>query len=166
VSLSLGRLAAPEILPQRHRKQLSRRTEGRKTVSAQAVATSKERDQRVNIPKDNWLGFVGDVVKFSGEVTFRTSLRIDGHFSGQVISPNGTLVVSTGANLSDAVINVAVAKINGIVEGQVNASEVVLGRTAKVTGDVSAESFIVEDGALFNGRCRKVAVASGRARVT
>jgi cytoskeletal protein CcmA (bactofilin family) len=131
-------------------------------VSAQAVATTRERDQRVNIPKDNWLGFVGDVIKFSGEVTFRTSLRIDGNFSGQVISPNGTLVVSTGAIISEAVINVAVAKINGAVEGQVNAGEVVLGRTAKVTGDVSAESLIIEDGALLNGRCRKVSVTQGR----
>ena len=131
-------------------------------MSAQAVATTKEPDQRVNIPKDNWLGFVGDVVKFSGEVTFKSSLRIDGNFSGQVSSPHGTLVVSTGANLREAVINVAVAKINGAVEGQVNASEVVLGRTAKVTGDVSAESLIVEDGALLNGRCRKVAAAKGR----
>jgi cytoskeletal protein CcmA (bactofilin family) len=132
-------------------------------VSAQAVATTRERDQRVNIPKDNWLGFVGDVVKFSGEVTFKTSLRIDGNFCGQVNSRNGTLVVSTGANISEAVINVAVAKINGCVEGQVNAAEVVLGRTANVTGDVSAQSLIIEDGALFNGRCRKVAVATGRA---
>jgi cytoskeletal protein CcmA (bactofilin family) len=135
-------------------------------VSAQAVATTKEREQRVNIPKDNWLGFVGDVVKFSGEVTFKTSLRIDGNFSGKVNSPNGTLVISTGANLSEAVINVAVAKINGAVEGEVNAAEVVLGRTAKLTGDVSAQSLIIEDGALFNGRCRKVAVAADRARVT
>ena len=125
-------------------------------MSAQAVATTRERDQRVNLPKDNWLGFVGDVIRFSGEVTFKTSLRIDGNFSGQVSSPHGTLVVSTGANLSDAVINVAVAKINGAVEGEVNAAEVVLGRTAKVTGDVSAQSLIVEDGALLNGRCRKV----------
>jgi len=129
-------------------------------VSAQAVATTKEREQRVNIPKDNWLGFVGDVVKFSGEVTFKTSLRIDGNFSGKVNSPNGTLVISTGANLSEAVINVAVAKINGAVEGEVNAAEVVLGRTAKLTGDVSAQSLIIEDGALFNGRCRKVAAAN------
>jgi len=135
-------------------------------VSAQAVATTKEREQRVNIPKDNWLGFVGDVVKFSGEVTFKTSLRIDGNFSGKVNSPNGTLVISTGANLSEAVINVAVAKINGAVEGEVNAAEVVLGRTAKLTGDVSAQSLIIEDGALFNGRCRKVAVAADGARVT
>ena len=129
-------------------------------MSAQAVATTKERDQRVNIPKDNWLGFVGDVIKFSGEVTFKTSLRIDGNFSGQVNSTSGTLVVSTGANLSEAVINVAVAKINGAVEGQVNANEVVLGRTAQVTGDVSAESLIVEAGALLNGRCRKVSAAN------
>jgi cytoskeletal protein CcmA (bactofilin family) len=135
-------------------------------VSAQAVAITKEREQRVNIPKDNWLGFVGDVVKFSGEVTFKTSLRIDGNFSGQVNSPNGTLVVSTGANISEAVINVAVAKINGAVEGQVNASEVVLGRTAKLTGDVSAHSLIIEDGALFNGRCRKVAAVTDRGRPT
>ena len=135
-------------------------------MSAQAVATTREREQRVNIPKDNWLGFVGDVVKFSGEVTFKTSLRIDGNFSGKVNSPNGTLVISTGANLSEAVINVAVAKINGAVEGEVNAAEVVLGRTAKLTGDVSAQSLIIEDGALFNGRCRKVAVAADRARVT
>ena len=131
-------------------------------MSAQAVATTKERDQRVNIPKDNWLGFVGDVVKFTGEVTFKSSLRIDGNFSGQVSSLNGTLVVSTGASLREAVINVAVAKINGAVEGQVNAGEVVLGRTAKVTGDVSAESLIVEDGALLNGRCRKVAAQKAR----
>ena len=129
-------------------------------MSAQAVATTREREQRVNIPKDNWLGFVGDVVKFSGEVTFKTSLRIDGNFSGKVNSPNGTLVISTGANLSEAVINVAVAKINGAVEGEVNAAEVVLGRTAKLTGDVSAQSLIIEDGALFNGRCRKVAAAN------
>jgi len=135
-------------------------------VSAQAVATTREREQRVNVPKDNWLGFVGDVVKFSGEVTFKTSLRIDGNFSGKVNSPNGTLVISTGANLSEAVINVAVAKINGAVEGEVNAAEVVLGRTAKLTGDVSAQSLIIEDGALFNGRCRKVAVAADGARVT
>jgi cytoskeletal protein CcmA (bactofilin family) len=125
-------------------------------VSAQAVATTRERDQRVNLPKDNWLGFVGDVVKFSGEVTFKTSLRIDGNFCGQVSSPNGTLVVSTGANISEAVINVGVARINGAVEGEVNAAEVVLGRTAKVTGDVSAQSLIIEDGALLNGRCRQV----------
>jgi len=129
-------------------------------VSGQAVATTRERDQRKNIPKDNWLGFVGDVVKFAGEVTFKSSLRIDGNFSGQVSSQDGTLVVSTGANISHAVINVAVARINGTVEGEVNAAELVLGRTAKVIGNVSAQSLIVEEGALFDGCCHKVAATN------
>jgi len=123
-------------------------------VSTQAVARSKERGPGVNIPRDNWLGFIGDVVKFTGVVTFKTSLRIDGNFSGQVNSENGTLTISTGAKVSDAVINVAAAKINGTVEGQVHADELVLGRTADLTGDVSVRSLVIEEGAVFNGRCR------------
>jgi len=128
----------------------------------QAVARVKERSPGItipapgiNIPKDNWLGFVGDVVKFSGEVTFKTSLRIDGNFSGNVNSPEGTLTISMGAQLNQAVINVAVAKINGSVEGDINARELVLGRTAKVTGNVSARTLIIEEGAQFNGHCTK-----------
>ena len=130
--------------------------EEEETVGAQAVARTKERVQGINIPRDNWLGFVGDVSKFTGEVTFKTSLRIDGNFSGQVNSENGTLTVSVGAKLSKAVINVAVAKINGTVEGEVHANQLVLGRTANVTGNVWTKTLIVEEGALFNGLCRNM----------
>jgi cytoskeletal protein CcmA (bactofilin family) len=84
-------------------------------------------------------------------------LRIDGHFSGQVDSSDGTLIVSTGAQVSDAVINVAIAKINGTVEGDINASkELVLGPTATVTGKVCAGALIVAEGALFNGSFRRM----------
>jgi len=109
------------------------------------------------MPKDNWLGFVGDVMKFTGEVQFRSMLRIDGHFSGNVDSADGTLIVSTGAQVSQAVINVAVAKINGTVQGDINASqELVLGPTANVTGKVCAHTLTVEEGALFNGSFRRI----------
>jgi cytoskeletal protein CcmA (bactofilin family) len=122
-------------------------------VSTQAFARTRERAPGINIPKDNWLGFVGDVIKFTGEVSFKTSLRIDGNFSGQVTSEHGTLVVSMGARITDAVIEVQVAKINGTVEGRVNADELVLGRTAIITGDVSAHTLTIEEGAVFNGHC-------------
>jgi len=126
-------------------------------VSSQAVARIDERGQRTNPQKDNWLGFVGDVLKFTGEVQFKSMLRIDGHFSGRVTSPDGTLIVSNGAEITKAVINVAVAKINGTVEGDVNATkELVLGRTASVTGKVSARALVVEEGALLNGICRQL----------
>ena len=99
-------------------------------MTTQAVASSDERGQpklvngqRSNINKDNWLGFVGDVVNFTGEVCFKSMLRIDGHFSGNVTSADGTLIVSTGAQVTKAVIKVAVAKINGTVEGDILASK-------------------------------------------
>ncbi|HUE82905.1 MAG TPA: polymer-forming cytoskeletal protein [Pyrinomonadaceae bacterium] len=126
-------------------------------VGTQAVAKRDERGQPVSKVKDNWLGFVGDVLNFTGEVSFKSMLRIDGDFSGRVNSSDGTLIVSTGARVTEAVINVAVAKINGIVEGDIHASkELILGRTASVTGSVSAPALIVEEGALFNGSCRRI----------
>ena len=112
--------------------------------------------QQGNVNKDNWLGFVGDVVNFTGEVRFKSMLRIDGHFSGNVTSEDGTLIVSTGAEVTKAVINVAVAKINGTVEGDIRATEkLVLGRTANVKGVLRAPALVVEEGAQLNGSCRR-----------
>ena len=125
-------------------------------MSSGAFARTADRPQRTKTPQDNWLGFVGDVLKFSGEVQFRSMLRIDGHFSGHVDSAEGTLIVSTGAHVQHAVINVAVAKINGTVEGDINASrEVELGPTADVTGNVSTRSLIVQAGAIVNGNFQR-----------
>ena len=134
-------------------------------MTTQAVSSRDERSQprlvnghQSNVNKDNWLGFVGDVVNFTGEVQFKSMLRIDGHFSGNVTSPNGTLIVSTGAEVTKAVIKVAVAKINGTVEGDILASkELVLGRTANVKGQVAAPALVVEEGAQLNGLCRRIA---------
>ncbi|CAN5724942.1 hypothetical protein BH18ACI4_BH18ACI4_05390 [soil metagenome] len=125
-------------------------------MSSQALSRSEEPPQRTTTPKDNWLGFVGGVLKFTGEVSFKSMLRIDGNFSGNVSSPDGTLIISNGAQITEAVINVAVARINGTVEGDIKASkELVLGRTACVTGTVSTPALSVEEGALFNGSVRR-----------
>lgn len=133
-------------------------------MTTQAVASRDERGRptlvnghRGNVNKDNWLGFVGDVVNFTGEVCFKSMLRIDGHFSGNVTSSDGTLIISTGAQVTKAVIKVAVAKINGTVEGDILASkEVVLGRTANVKGHLVAPALVVEEGAQLNGSCRRI----------
>lgn len=133
-------------------------------MTTQAVASRDDRGQprlvnghQSSVNKDNWLGFVGDVVNFTGEVCFKSMLRIDGHFSGNVISTDGTLIVSTGAQVTKAVIKVAVAKINGTVEGDILASkQLVLGRTANVRGHLAAPALVVEEGAQLNGSCRRI----------
>jgi cytoskeletal protein CcmA (bactofilin family) len=105
-------------------------------------------------------GFVGNASELSGEVRFRGMMRVDGRVSGRVVSDDGTLIVSSGGRV-EADVEVAVAKINGTVEGDVTASErIELGRTARVQGDLQTPALIVEQGAIFEGNCRMGVMAT------
>ena len=61
-------------------------------------------------------------------------LRIDGRFSGKISSSSGTLLVGAGGQV-DANVDVAVALIQGVVNGDIIASQrVELGRASKLSG--------------------------------
>lgn len=99
-------------------------------------------------------GFVGGGTRVSGDAAFKGMLRIDGYLQGSVTSEKGTLIVSSGGQL-DASVAVAVAKINGTVNGDIIASErVEFGRTARVNGNIQTPALSIEQGAVFEGNCR------------
>jgi cytoskeletal protein CcmA (bactofilin family) len=99
-------------------------------------------------------GFVGGGTTLSGEAVFKGMLRVDGHLTGQIRSEEGTLIVSSGGRV-DANINVAVAKINGTINGDIVANErIELGRAAEVRGDIQTPILVIEQGAVFEGSCR------------
>ena len=105
--------------------------------------------------KDGTLsGFVGSGTTVTGESTFKSMLRIDGRFSGRITSTGGTLIVGAGGQV-DANIEVSVATIQGVVNGDVIASErIELGRAAKLHGNIQTPSLIIEQGAVFEGACK------------
>lgn len=107
--------------------------------------------------KDGTLsGFVGSGTTVTGESTFKSMLRIDGKFSGRVTSSGGTLIVGAGGQV-DANIEVSVATIQGVVNGDVIATErIELGRAAKLNGNIQTPSLIIEQGALFEGTCKMI----------
>ncbi|MFN2595842.1 MAG: polymer-forming cytoskeletal protein [Pyrinomonadaceae bacterium] len=110
-------------------------------------------------------GFVGGPSALAGEVNFRGMMRVDGQLSGRVRSQDGTLIVSSGGRV-EAEVQVAVAKINGTVEGDITATErVELGRTARVSGNLQTPALVVEEGAIFEGSCRMTSAAAKPARV-
>lgn len=99
-------------------------------------------------------GFVGNGTELTGEASFKGMLRVDGHLSGKIHSDEGTLIVSTNG-LIDANIEVAVAQIQGTVNGDIIATKrIELGRVAKVTGNIQTPSLVIEHGAMFEGNCR------------
>lgn len=99
-------------------------------------------------------GFVGSGTVITGEASFKSMLRVDGRFSGDINSTGGTLIVGSGGQV-DANIDVAVATIHGIVNGDIVASDrVELGRAAKLTGNIQTPSLVIEQGAVFEGSCK------------
>ena len=107
--------------------------------------------------KDGTLnGFVCNGALVTGEATFKAMLRIDGRFSGQITSDNGTLIVGAGGRV-DANIDVAVITVQGVVNGDIIASKrIELGRAAKLTGNIQTPALVIEPGAIFEGTSRMV----------
>jgi cytoskeletal protein CcmA (bactofilin family) len=99
-------------------------------------------------------GFIGHSTVFTGEAQFKGMLRVDGHLSGHVSSENGTLIVGTGGQI-DANIEVAIAQVNGTVNGDIVATErIEMGRDAKVNGNIQTPALVIQQGAIFEGGCR------------
>ena len=123
--------------------------------SSSRVVSDSESMAR-DIKEGRLSGFVGSGTVLTGETSFQAMLRIDGHLTGRVMSESGTLIVGTTGRV-DANVLVAAAVINGMVNGDIVASEKLeLGRTARVVGNVQAPRLVIEDGALIEGNCSMI----------
>lgn len=137
------RAASHERTPSSHERAPSM---PRAVTESEALA----RDLREGIVS----GFVGSGTVVSGDAEFKGMLRIDGHFTGRVRSEKGSLIVSAGG-VVDANVEVASAKINGTVNGDIVATQrIEFGRSARVRGNIQTPALIVEEGAIFEGGCR------------
>ncbi len=101
----------------------------------------------------NLTAFIDQGSEFEGKLSFKDTVRIDGSFTGEITSDN-TLIVGESGEIRASIRSVCVV-ISGLVEGNIEASEqIVLHKTARVTGDVVAPSLVVEQGAQLNGNVR------------
>lgn len=97
-------------------------------------------------------GFLDSGSHVHGELRFQTSFRVDGTFNGSVVS-DGDLIVGDGGEV-EGDLRVGQIIISGTVRGTVSASRRVhLSPSGKVFADVDTPSLIIEDGAVFEGRC-------------
>src|SRR6266540_5823712 len=105
-------------------------------------------------------GFVGSGTVMTGEANFKAMMRVDGHLSGRVSSSSGTLIVGANGKV-DANIEVAVAMIHGTINGDIVATQrLELGRAAKVNGNIQTPSLVIEQGAVFEGSCKMLQMAT------
>lgn len=91
--------------------------------------------------------------ELEGRLTFAGTLVLNGKFRGELFSSDTLLVGETGQ--AEAEIQVGVAIVSGQITGNIIARErVELRRTARVYGDIVTPVLVLEEGVVFDGRCK------------
>ena len=97
--------------------------------------------------------FFGKDTAFEGKLTFHGTIRIDGHFKGE-ISADGSLIVGEGAMI-EATIHISYILISGEIHGNIIADDrIAIHPAGKVFGDIQAPTVVIDEGGIFEGNCR------------
>ncbi len=103
-------------------------------------------------------GFLDTGSHINGELRFETTFRVDGKLTG-IVRSAGDLVVGDGGEV-EGEIEVGQLFVSGVVRGTIRAlRRVQITPTGKVFADLETPALIVEDGALFEGRCAMATAA-------
>ena len=91
--------------------------------------------------------------EFEGKLTFEGTVRIDGKFTGTIVT-NDVLVIGEGAKVS-AEISAGTVIVHGEVAGNVKAKNAVeLHHPARMKGNIDTTSLMIEKGVNFEGQCK------------
>ena len=97
--------------------------------------------------------FLGKNTEFEGKLFFSGTVRVDGHFKGEILS-EGTLIVGDDA-LIESEVQVSRLIVCGEVRGNVFAAEKIeIHPPGKVFGNIQAPAVVMEEGVVFEGCCR------------
>jgi cytoskeletal protein CcmA (bactofilin family) len=98
-------------------------------------------------------GFIDEGSAIEGRYRFSGTVMVNGHFNGEIVTGD-TLIVGEKGVLR-ATVRAGTVVVNGEITGNVQASErVELRGQARLYGDVQAPVVVVEEGVVFQGRCR------------
>jgi cytoskeletal protein CcmA (bactofilin family) len=101
--------------------------------------------------------------EFEGKLTFEGTVRIDGKFTGTIVT-NDVLVVGEGAKVS-AEISCGTVIVHGEITGNVRAKNAVeLHHPAKMRGNIETPSLMIEKGVIFEGQCKMEGIEKGGAK--
>jgi len=103
--------------------------------------------------RDEINAFLGKDTEFEGKLSFKGTVRIDGHFTGEIFT-EGTLIVGELAVIGSN-IHVSHIIISGEIRGNIIAdNRIEIHAPGKVFGNIQAPTVVIEEGVIFEGNCR------------
>jgi cytoskeletal protein CcmA (bactofilin family) len=98
--------------------------------------------------------------EFEGKLTFEGTVRIDGKFTGTIVT-NDVLVIGEGAKVN-AEISCGTVIVHGEINGNVKAKTAVeLHHPARMRGNVETPSLMIEKGVVFEGQSKMEGIEKG-----
>jgi cytoskeletal protein CcmA (bactofilin family) len=101
--------------------------------------------------KEEINAFLGAGTVYQGRLSFQGAVRIDGSFSGEVLS-EGSLIVGKDAEI-EGMLNVGDLLLSGRFTGEVQAKRrVTIHKTGVLQGAVYTPALVMEEGGLLDGQ--------------
>jgi cytoskeletal protein CcmA (bactofilin family) len=105
-----------------------------------------------NKDKNKLSAFLAKDIEFEGVLKFYGTIRIDGHFKGEILG-EGNLIVGKEATI-ESDIHVSNVLNNGLIQGNVIADEKIeILSPGKVIGNIEAPRMVINEGSIIEGNC-------------
>jgi cytoskeletal protein CcmA (bactofilin family) len=124
-----------------------------------------KRDELTSVPQSSGdlNALLGRGSEFEGKLTFEGTVRIDGKFTGTIVTSD-VLVIGEGAKVN-AEISCGTIIVHGEINGNVKAKTAVeLHHPARMRGNVETPSLMVEKGVVFEGQSKMEGIEKAAAK--
>ena len=110
------------------------------------------KDQTIN-------AFLGKDTAFEGKLNFNGTVRIDGHFKGEITSAEGNLIVGE-FGMIDADIHISHIFISGEIRGNIIADhKIEIHPSGKIFGNIQTPVLSLQEGGILEGNVRMSSTA-------
>jgi cytoskeletal protein CcmA (bactofilin family) len=97
--------------------------------------------------------FIGKGTEIQGTLDVQNSLRVDGRITGNIKSTATVVIGKDG--IVEGQVRAKHVMLAGRVQGNISSSgRVFLESTSTVLGDIKATKLVVDEGAIFDGKCK------------
>jgi cytoskeletal protein CcmA (bactofilin family) len=116
------------------------------------LGSSKNKEKNNSLPGQAVINLIGAGTQVQGNIQCNGDIRIDGEVLGDVKVGQKLVVGATGSIKGK--IEAAEVAISGTVHGNIHTENTtILMNKSSVTGDILTSQIVIEQGALFNGKC-------------
>jgi cytoskeletal protein CcmA (bactofilin family) len=127
---------------------------GNKTKESSYKETSYSEEVRTPVrttapSQDKILTLISEGCKFEGNLSSPSTTKIDGHVVGNLRGESGIIIGEKG--VVEGNVNAVDVVIYGTVKGNVKAHKLELKRSGTLDGDIIVEELVTESGFKFNG---------------